>query len=824
MERKNLICSAITVIGRSGLSNRAASRRGIRLAPLLLAAVMLAAVAVLAETSNPAQTAYAHDGDDHTHRCTSPPDERCLHNPYGDVGGERTIWSATLTVGTRIFSGTPFLGWDDTGNYTGASLTDQDFTFGGDTYDLDWIALQTGGLALAFDTANAGGIATKATRDKLTPHVGSDSFNLGAGTLDSNQRIIIWLNVGLSWAAGDSVAVKITGPHPPNAYGYRTIWTALVTTAAGTGTTGYVSGSHGKLSNNLIVDGRDETVVIGTEDQPRYPWIGYEIVKLSDNSSDLALDFNPASYPTADEVAGWTLTLGGGVELPFADATSTLAPGQWNFSYIPGWTAGDQVVVSIRNDEVENRVDRVVFKATDLLSGGKVHRVSRHLPAGSRYIYGVFDSETAGGPHFSVPGHTFSLETFEVLTDKTGDKDPVWITATFGVPNEDISWTAYWEGEFEQFHTLFLHWYDNINKRPSTLTLPLRSAAKEGGIQQRGRNVSFVWVRTYKEFERRGLALAKQGRIFADMLAPPQPATARAGGEGGDGDYLQRQYVPTTVTSVDFTSSPGSDQVYGVGDTIQVTVTFSEDVTVGYVGSKRDAAELDLEMDGQTRTAHYARTEGTKVKFEYTVLPGDEATWGLKLRRNSLRLSRDKPSEHGSIRNSSGRDAVLDHNGLASAFHRVDAVGPEFNNAQVFSDGAQVAATFNESIQSPAILRWFGVQTSLLQSLTLDVWVDGDLAVRSGAAVSGDTVTVTVPEPITQGQTVTVSYDNLFIETGESIFVDLNGNNLFALTERPVTNGSTVADVDRPDGGLTLSRTDLKITEGQGEAVADAAA
>ena len=58
-------------------------RRGIRLAPLLLIAVMLAAVAVLAETSNPAQTAYAHGGDDHTHRCTSPPDDHCPG--YGDV-------------------------------------------------------------------------------------------------------------------------------------------------------------------------------------------------------------------------------------------------------------------------------------------------------------------------------------------------------------------------------------------------------------------------------------------------------------------------------------------------------------------------------------------------------------------------------------------------------------------------------------------------------------------------------------------------------------------------------------------------------------------
>ena len=123
--------------------------------------------------------------------------------------------------------------------------------------------------------------------------------------------------------------------------------------------------------------------------------------------------------------------------------------------------------------------------------------------------------------------------------------------------------------------------------------------------------------------------------------------------------------------------------------------------------------------------------------------------------------------------------------------------------------------TFNESIKSPAILRAFGVQTSLLQSLALDVWVDGELAVRSDAAVSGDTVTVTVPEPITQGQTVTVSYDNLFIERSESIFEDLQGNDLLAFTEQPATNHSTVADVERPTGGLALSRTDLKIIEGQ---------
>ena len=97
MERKNLIGSALTIWGRSGLSSQTASHRGIRLAPLLLVAVMLAAMAVLAETSNPAQTAHAHGRDDHTHIYTSPPAEYCP--TYRDAPEERTYLETTMTVG-----------------------------------------------------------------------------------------------------------------------------------------------------------------------------------------------------------------------------------------------------------------------------------------------------------------------------------------------------------------------------------------------------------------------------------------------------------------------------------------------------------------------------------------------------------------------------------------------------------------------------------------------------------------------------------------------------------------------------------------------------
>ena len=529
---------------------------------------------------------------------------------------------------------------------------------------------------------------------------------------------------------------------------------------------------------------------------------------LVEVGNELQIEFDPASYPSANELRGWMLTLGGGVELPFTDATVDVSnPYKMTFaSYDPNWTAGDQVVVSSRTKDVQNRYGQVALKA----------RRSTRTDGDNNILYGKSHYTYARGTSRFGPGGSWELQNLRVTTDKTGDTDPVWITATFRAPNESVAWTGYWVGQFDDFHTLFLRWIyhdGGVGRGEATYTLPLRTAATEGGIRRSrsGRKVTFTWVRTYKEFQRRHLDLANHSDINADMLAPPKPATRRAVGQGFS---LRGYYDPApTVTSVGFTSNPGSDRVYGPGDTIQVTVTFDQDVTVGYVNSKQDAAKLDLEMGGQTRTAHYARTDGNKVIFEYTVRPGDETPSFLFLRPNSLRLYRDTPSEDGSIRNSSDGDAVLDHYGLADNGHLVDTVGPEFANAQVSTDGTQVMVTLTEDITSRSILRAFGLQTSLLQSLVLDVRVDGELPVRSAAAVSGDTVTLTMAEPITQGQTVTVSYDNLFTNS-EPIFSDPHGNNLVAFTKQPATNHSTVADANQPGGGLALSRTDLIIKEG----------
>ena len=775
-----------------------------------------------------------HFGGDAILRCFASPPDTCPSYEDAPLPAEQTFLSATLTVGVQPFFGDELYGWDDIGNYIGASLPDEHFTFGGDTYDIDELYIFGDRLNLVFNGEDDGDgdIATEATRDKLTLQVGSDSFNLGDGTLLANQRAITWYNTGLTWAAGDSVQVKITGLHSsPNAYGFRTIWNALMTAEVNpndAGTIGFFSELYGKLTNNLIVNGRTDRGVV--DDQFRYPWSGYEIKGLyAIGQTGFFLEFYSNSYPTAAEVAGWTLVLPGGKELPFPDApVHNALPHKWEFDYEPGWTAGQQVSVSIRTEDVQNRYGQVYLKArrSTTVDGegnivyGKTHSTYPRQPD----VAGI--SPARGDGKFG-PGVLWELLRLNVITDKTGDTDPVWITATFTAPNESDAWTGYWEGQFDDFHTLFLRWIyheGGVGKGVVTYTLPLRAAATEGGIQRSrsGRDVSFTWVRTYKEFQRRHLDLANHSDLIADMLTAPQPATARAGGDTGDCPNCAGSVVPTTVTSVDFTSNPGSDQVYGPGDTIQVTVAFSEDVTVSYVGSKKDAAEVDLEMGGQTRTAHYARTDGNKVIFEYTVVPGEEAPFALTLSPNSLRLD-ERVTEikietknwkrYSWIRNSEGRDAVLDHNGLADIGHRVDAVGPDFASARVSSDGAQVAVTFDESIRSPSILRAFGLQTGLLQSLALDVWVDDELPVRSDATVSGDTVTLTMSEPITQGQTVTVSYDNLFTNS-ERIFSDLHGNHLLAFTKQPAINHSTVADVTQPGGGLALSRTDLIINEG----------
>ena len=137
--------------------------------------------------------------------------------------------------------------------------------------------------------------------------------------------------------------------------------------------------------------------------------------------------------------------------------------------------------------------------------------------------------------------------------------------------------------------------------------------------------------------------------------------------------------VPATVRSVAITSNPGSDNTYGVDDTIEVTVTFSESVSVprwidsgGVVRMPR----LELTIGGQTKTAkthERARITGTAVAFSYTVQDGDNDADGIYIGANALTLEYGATiSDANGTCCPGGNGADIHHNAVAeSAGHKV---------------------------------------------------------------------------------------------------------------------------------------------------------
>ena len=135
------------------------------------------------------------------------------------VAGTVEIWSATLTPEDGIAPGDiAAVGWDDNNNYYGtASLSDEDFSYGGENYDFEEIYWTTDDFRFRLNTGSAGDIATQTTRAKLTLYIGTETVNLGATTLSLNMRgVTVNLSTqGLTAPnAGTSITLKITAEQP----------------------------------------------------------------------------------------------------------------------------------------------------------------------------------------------------------------------------------------------------------------------------------------------------------------------------------------------------------------------------------------------------------------------------------------------------------------------------------------------------------------------------------------------------------------------------------------------------------------------------------
>ena len=119
------------------------------------------------------------------------------------------------------------------------------------------------------------------------------------------------------------------------------------------------------------------------------------------------------------------------------------------------------------------------------------------------------------------------------------------------------------------------------------------------------------------------------------------------------------QRVAPTITGSPAVSDSGSDGAWSAGATVEVTLTFSEAVTVDTTGG---TPSIGLDLGGtESRSAPYLRGSGTTaLVFGYTLTATDGSHTSMLVPIDSLALN------GGTIRSqATSADAALEHNGAA---------------------------------------------------------------------------------------------------------------------------------------------------------------
>ena len=179
---------------------------------------------------------------------------------------------------------------------------------------------------------------------------------------------------------------------------------------------------------------------------------------------------------------------------------------------------------------------------------------------------------------------------------------------------------------------------------------------------------------------------------------------------------------PTVNThGIAITSIPNSHSTYKIGDTIQVTVTFSEtlNVTLPAVPPHLPPPvppQLTLTIGAANKQANYTSGSGTAtLVFEYTVVSGDEDTDGISIAPNQLSLN------NGTITDSAGNAATLTHTPLAPhPSHSVDTTVPGVSAVAISSTAVNGVYKIGETIQAVVSFSEVVVVSDLPQ-LTLNI-------------------------------------------------------------------------------------------------------
>ena len=233
------------------------------------------------------------------------------------------------------------------------------------------------------------------------------------------------------------------------------------------------------------------------------------------------------------------------------------------------------------------------------------------------------------------------------------------------------------------------------------------------------------------------------------------------------------------VSSIAFTSAPGADRNYGIGEDIEATVTFNAAVDI------TGTPQVGIQIGGSSsiKQADCATaTNTTTMVCSYTVVENDPTSAGLQIQANSVSLNGGTIYATGTTTDA----ADLDHNALAlNTQHRVDAIRPLLiltgtDAPQMSGDGATILLTFDEII---TLINESGITIKITENgstrtatTTVTALTGTDLAQRR-------TVELNITgAPPTSGATVTVALNAGTIEDKTA------GNDNAALPDTAIVN------------------------------------
>ena len=306
---------------------------------------------------------------------------------------------------------------------------------------------------------------------------------------------------------------------------------------------------------------------------------------------------------------------------------------------------------------------------------------------------------------------------------------------------------------------------------------------------------------------------ATDGKVY--QVGVMNPVNPHVPGFDDDPNHLVSGHPH--VRSVDVVSTPGEDGIYEMGDVIELSVTFDDEVTV------TGAPTLSLDVGGDARTAAFSRVTqpvsspapintGQVLIFSYTVQTGEESSDGISVVENGLSLN------GATIVGPAAIEPDFSIKRTTFPGHPVEEVAPLLRSARSSADGSRVILTFSEDIQVRPDLRtlsaFAGVDVGVYLRAVIDIFVDGHRDHTSAAAISGKDLTLTLDTAITQGREVEVAYDDVFARNVPGVIVDHALNPLDHFSNQPVANDSTLPDATATNWPV-ISDYSLTISEGE---------